>query len=400
MSRSRQTKLTSLGLTLLAKAQAGATLHFTRVVMGEGTIAEDTDTTKMLDVVSAKLELPISNVNVTGTGTATLETQLQNNNLKHGFFAKEVGIFAKINDEEEVLYAYRNTGDDSEYIPAGGGSELWNITYNVVTVVHNAENITATISGDTVYVSYGSFVNHRDSENPHPNVVQKGEEVSTTEYLLAGSAESGNKLNRISLENARKQILAGDIANLALMTSRIEQLEAEQAAIALKMEAENSLPDANMLLAENFETSASVDQLEVQVVSCAAGDDSVDVASNYGIIIGSHYWITDSVHAEYVQVKSVIKNGDTQRILLTKNLEYTYDIPNTKIYRTTCWILNGIAHGSGDILGQIYNPSLVWKGTGKTDLTVTKLATNQSNADNFNYGNDIIFSAGGLISVN
>lgn len=400
---SRKTILTKQGLSLLAKAQAGATLHFTRAVLGDGKVDSGQDLTEMTAMVSEKMELPISNINVTGTGTATIETQLENNKLQHGFFAREAGIFARADmgetEGEEVLYAYRNLDDNCEYVPAGGGSEIWNLTYNIVTVVDNAENITATISGDIVYVSYGTFTNHRDTNNPHPNFLQPGEEVKSAKVINCDVSTAGDKMNHISVENLRKQVLGGDMSSLALITSRLNQVENETAAIALKMEAENLMQDANMLLAESFETSASIDQLEVQVTSCAAGDDSIDIASNYGILLGSHYWITDSVHAEYIQVKSVIKNGSTCRLLLTNDLKYTYDIPSTKLYRTTSWISAGIAHGSGDIVGQTYKPGLVWKGTGETSLVAKELSTTQAMADNFTIDADVIFTAGNQISL-
>ena len=400
---SRKTILTKQGLDLLAKAQAGATLHFTRAVLGDGKVEDDADLKSMTAMVSEKMELPISNITVSGTGTATIETQLENNTLEHGFFARESGIFARADlgdtQGEEVLYAYRNTGDDCEYVPAGGGSEVWNLTYNIITVVDNAENITATISGDIVYVSYGTFTNHRDSDNPHANFLKIGDETNTTDFVNCGVTAPGDTLQHISMENLRKQVLGGNMASIALITSRLNQAENELSAVVLKMEAENLLPDSNMLLAENFINSTNVDQLEVVVTSCAAGDNSIDVASNYGILIGSHYWITDSVHAEYIQVKSVIKNGSTHRLLLNANLVYTYDIPSTKLYRTTSWINAGIAHGSGDIVGQNYQPELTWKGTGETSYTTKALPTSQAYSDNFSKDADIIFTSGNQISL-
>lgn len=400
---SRKTILTKQGLNLLAKAQAGATLHFTRAVLGDGRVEESADLKSMTAMVSEKMELPIGNITVSGTGTATIETQLENNTLEHGFFAREAGIFARADlgdtQGEEVLYAYRNTGDDCEYVPAGGGSEVWNLTYNIITVVDNAENITATISGDIVYVSYGTFTSHKDSEDPHPKFLKVGSEVNTADYVNCSATAPGDNLQHISMDNLRKQIMGGNMASIALITSRLNQAENELSAIALKMEAENLMPDSNTLLAENFINSVNVDQLEVDVKSCAAGDNSIDVASNYGILIGSHYWITDSVHAEYVQVKSVIKNGSTYRLLLTENLVYTYDIPSTKLYRTTSWINAGIAHGSGDIVGQNYQPGFTWKGTGETSYTTKELPTSQAYADNFESDTDIIFTSGNQISL-
>ena len=198
------------------------------------------------------------------------------------------------------------------------------------------------------------------------------------------------------------QILGGDVTTLPVMNSRIRQLERENANLALKLEAEGMMPDCNMLLAENFKNPDSIDQFEVKVTSCAAGDDSVDVERNYGFIIGSWYWITDGVHAEYVQVKSVIKNGSVYRVILTKVLKETYDIPATKIYRTTAWITEqGTVYGSGDVLGTVYKPETVWRGTtaGGTAESNEEMGLTQDKADNYEIDGDIVFKVDGLISL-
>ena len=403
MSTTRSTKLTYEGLNLLAKCQTGSELHFTRVIMGNGEINESQDVRQLTGLVNPMLELDIVSCEVTGTGTVTMETSLKNDKLTTGFFAKEVGIFASEGlDGKEVLYAYRNTGTDSEYIPAGGGSEVWHLIYEVITVIDQATNVTAVINGDVAYCTKMDMNEHKEAANPHPAFLKIGDEVETLDYLNCGVTQAGGKLNRISLDNARLQILGGDVTTLPVMNSRIRQLERENANLALKLEAEGMMPDCNMLLAENFKNPDSIDQFEVKVTSCAAGDDSVDVERNYGFIIGSWYWITDGVHAEYVQVKSVIKNGSVYRVILTKVLKETYDIPATKIYRTTAWITEqGTVYGSGDVLGTVYKPETVWRGTtaGGTAESNEEMGLTQDKADNYEIDGDIVFKVDGLISL-
>ena len=403
MSTTRSTKLTYEGLNLLAKCQTGSELHFTRVIMGNGEITEAQDVRQLTGLVNPMLELDIVSCEVTGTGTVTMETSLKNDKLTTGFFAKEVGIFASEGiDGKEVLYAYRNTGTDSEYIPAGGGSEVWHLIYEVVTVIDQATNVTAVINGDVAYCTKMDMTEHKEAANPHPAFLKIGDEVETLDYLNCGLTQAGGTLNHISLDKARLQILGGDVTTLPVMNSRIRQLERENANLALKLEAEGMMPDCNMLLAENFKNPDSIDQFEVKVTSCAAGDDSVDVERNYGFIIGSWYWITDGVHAEYVQVKSVIKNGSVYRVILTKVLKETYDIPATKIYRTTAWITEqGTVYGSGDVLGTVYKPETVWRGTtaGGTAESNEEMGLTQDKADNYEIDGDIVFKVDGLISL-
>ena len=402
MSMARSTQLTYRGLELLARGQLGKEINFTRVIMGDGEIGEAQDIRQLEGLVAPKLELPIKSINITGVGTVVMEAELKNNNLSAGFFAKEVGIFAKEGTEgDEILYAYRNTADDSEYIPAGGGSEIWNLLYDIVTVIDQAENITANIDGSVAYVTKLDYNEHVDSTNPHKEFLQIGTEVTTAQVINCDVRQAGDKLNHISIDNLRLQVL-GDTSTIPVLNSRVRQLERENANLALRLEAEGMIPDCNMLLAENFENPDSVDRFEVDVTSCAAGDDSIDVSSNYGFIVGSWYWITDGVHAEYVQVKSIIKNGSVYRVILTKPLTETYQIEQTKIYRTTAWISEqGIVHGSGDVLGVTYTPTITWRGTSEGGVADSneQLLTSQDNADNFSINGHIIFNDSDLATL-
>ena len=402
MSMARSTQLTYKGLELLARGQLGKEINFTRVIMGDGEIGEAQDIRQLEGLVAPKLELPIKSINITGVGTVVMEAELKNNNLSAGFFAKEVGIFAKEGDDgEEILYSYRNTGADSEYIPAGGGSEVWNLLYDIVTVIDQAENITANIDGSVAYVTKLDYNEHVDSTNPHKEFLQIGTEVTTAQVINCDVRQAGDKLNHISIDNLRLQVL-GDTSTIPVLNSRVRQLERENANLALKLEAENMMPDCNMLLAENFKNPDSVDRFEVDVTSCAAGDDSIDVLSNYGFIVGSWYWITDGVHAEYVQVKSVIKNGSVYRVILTKPLTETYQIEQTKIYRTTAWISeSGVVYGSGDVLGVTYTPTITWRGTSEGGVADSneQLLTSQDNADNFSIIGLIAFNDSDLATL-
>ena len=151
---SYRTTLTNAGFQLLAECQAGKELHFSRVAMGDGSIQADENIRQMTAMKAEKMTLPILNIEVTGAGTTVMSAALRNDKLEKGFFCREVGIFATNSEGKEILYAYRNTGDESGYIPAGvGAAEVWDLTYDVATVVDQAENVTATIDGGIVYVT-------------------------------------------------------------------------------------------------------------------------------------------------------------------------------------------------------------------------------------------------------
>lgn len=401
MSVTRSTRLTYAGLNLLAKGQTGTEIHFTRVIMGDGRLTEGQDIRQLTGLVNPLLTLPIKTVSVTGVGTTVMEAELKNTHLAAGFFAREVGIFAKEGTEgDEILYAYRNTADDSEYIPAGGGSEVWNLLYDIVTVVDQAENITANIDGSVAYVTKLDYNEHVDSTNPHKEFLQIGNEVTTAQVINCDVRQAGEKLNHISIDNLRLQVL-GDTSTIPVLNSRVRQLERENANLALKLEAEGMMPDCNMLLAENFDGAIDdTNRTKIKVISAVSGDDSVDVESVYTLRIGDWIWISDGLHSEYRQIKSTIKNGGVYRVILTSVLNKTYVLDDTYIYFTTCDIDNGVCMGSTDILSKKYTGE-TWSGSkkGGTATSNVKLDTSLDNTDNFDIDGDVVFNSDGLVSV-
>ena len=410
----RGTRLTYAGLNALAKCQQGKELHFTRVIMGDGRISDEQDIRQLTGLVSPRLVLPIKNIKISGTGTTVLETELKNTNLDKGFIAREVGIFIydpdtvtkkevdgkTVYDGTEILYAVRNTGDNSDYVPAGGGSDVWNVIYDIVTVIDQAENVTANINGDVAYLTRVDFAEHEDSSSPHPNFMKMGDEVSTADYIACDYKAPGDKINYISAGNLKTQIL-GDMSDMPTLQARVRQLERENANLALKMEAENKMPDCNMLLAENFDgTIDDTNRTKIKVKSAVSGDDSVDVESVYNLRIGDWIWVSDGLHSEYRQIKSTIKNGGVYRIILTSVLAETYVLDDTYIYFTTCDIDNGICMGSTDILSKKYTGE-TWGGSrkGGTAESNVKLDTSLGNADNFDV-DGVTFDGNNLATLN
>ena len=393
MSNERSTVVTYAGLNLLAKGNTGVPILFTKVLLGDGRVSAEQDIRQLTSMINPLLNLPIQDISVTGVGTTSIDANINNKGLAQGFFAREVGVFAcegVVKDNEivpagdEILYAYRNTGDKSDYVAAGGGPEVLDLIYNVTTVIDQADKITAVIDGSVAYVNKLDFIKHKESDNPHPNLVKNGEEVSTAGTIVCDLSEANKKLNYISMDNLKRQML-GDISDIPLLNSRVRQLERENAALALKMEAENMMPDCNMLLAENFDGAIDdTNRTKIKVISGVSGDDSVDVESVYNLRIGDWIWVSDGLHSEYRQIKSTIKNGGVYRVILTSVLNETYVLDDTYIYFTTCDIDNGICMGSTDILSKKYTGE-TWSGSkkGGTATSNVKLDTSLNNADNF-----------------
>jgi len=151
MADFRGAMLTQRGRNLLAKAQTGTTLTFTKIAIGDGLWPSSTDPTQLNNLVSPKLNLPIQEIRVVGDGTVRLRFVLTNTGLSQGFFMREIGIYAQDPDLGEILYAVAYAGDRADFIPADGITKVENVV-DIYTVIANAQNVTAVIS-DTVVLA-------------------------------------------------------------------------------------------------------------------------------------------------------------------------------------------------------------------------------------------------------
>ncbi|MBF0444381.1 MAG: phage tail protein [Magnetococcales bacterium] len=137
--------LTTLGLNLLAKAQTGAPLDFTRIAVGDGNWPVETEPEELTELLNEKMTIPIQGHTVVGDGTSELRIILTNTGLETGFFIREIGIFATDPDLGEILYSVTSAGDYGDFLPAEGGTMVEEVI-NLLTVIGNSPNVTAQIS--------------------------------------------------------------------------------------------------------------------------------------------------------------------------------------------------------------------------------------------------------------
>ena len=163
--------VTKKGYNLLAESIATKKpITFTKVVVGDG---DDTglDINTMTGVVSPKMELQIGNGEKGGDGEYVIQAVLSNKTLEHSFFPKEVGLFAKCGDGEEVLYSYSNGGNNVGLMP-DKNTPINAEIYNIRTKIGNATNITFVTSDDT-YVTKGELTKHNTDPDAHGGLLQK-----------------------------------------------------------------------------------------------------------------------------------------------------------------------------------------------------------------------------------
>lgn len=142
--------MTNKGRNLQAKVQAGSALHYTRIGIGSGQLGGSSiaDLTVLKTPV---LSLNLDGLKVLTGGKASITGTLSNQDVMAGFYYRELGIFATDPDEGEILYCYGNSGNNAEYIPAGGGADVVQKRIEVIVITGNAANVTAEIA-DGVFI--------------------------------------------------------------------------------------------------------------------------------------------------------------------------------------------------------------------------------------------------------
>lgn len=395
------TRLTRRGFDLLGKALAGKQLHFTRVALGDanGLMPTEEEQYEMTDMINPRFEANISDMRFTGGGTATVTCLVQNANVQNGFRIAEVGLFALDPDtNEEILYCYRNSGVASSYMPGGGGAVFWNLTLSIVTVVDNATNVTAVIDASLLYVSQADFLQHVNSDNPHPNLPSVAEPVIAADTIWVNLGD--NKLHPMSFENLQRLVLNGDASAIPKINSRLVETEINLANLYMQLNAEKDLGlQPNLMMVEDFIDKKNCDLYICGVVTAGAGVNTIQLESDQGILAGCWYTISDGTRSEYVQVHSIIRNGDKFMVVLEQYLDNTYDLTRTFLLRSTANVLTGQAEGAGDIRSQQFTMDEVWRGSGSNVENALILDTTQKNSTSFEVTGDGGYTTDGFFTL-
>lgn len=148
-------KLTSKGLRLLAKAQTGKQLKFTRVIIGDGYLPEGQDILTLTSVVhevpshqtgtnATSATVDITSCQVVGDGMVNLRTKIRNGDK--GFYLRELLYMAEDPDDGEIPFAYTEAGDGANAMPAFDGKSYVIRNIDAAFIISNATNITANIT--------------------------------------------------------------------------------------------------------------------------------------------------------------------------------------------------------------------------------------------------------------
>ena len=171
---------TMAGTNATAEANASKqALIFTKIVIGAGdppaSIARATSLT------DKRLELAITKSTKSGDGQFTVRGSLSNATLETGFYAREIGLMAKVGESgREILFSYTNGGSYVDYIP-DKTTPMDSYTFTVTTVIGNAEKVQAIVQ-DNGYASVRDLEDHNRDTNAHQDAFNKKLDINSNQY--------------------------------------------------------------------------------------------------------------------------------------------------------------------------------------------------------------------------
>ncbi len=127
MAKWKETVVTSMGHSLIAKMQAGVHVQFKKVIIGDGNHFINGEVRSLDRILNPVQSADIKEVLAVGDKTVNIKSILSNKNLTKGYFIREIGIFAVAEDQPniEVLYCIAVADEDKcDYWPEYEQSEL------------------------------------------------------------------------------------------------------------------------------------------------------------------------------------------------------------------------------------------------------------------------------------
>ena len=225
-------KLTRTGQEMTGMSQGGGKLTFVRVELGDGELKEGDSIETLTALKHGVMQLPLQGYQSEGNGKARLRFIVDNSALAAGFINREIGVFAKIENGAEQLYAYTNAGNYADWIP----SKETPIDGDIVDlhiVIGNAPNVVIETSNGA-YAAKIDIEEHNKAPDAHAD-------------LRALIANAG-----IAILQRSKTYAVGDIAYHKALPSwaRLECVSAGTTAATLPIQIEQMIQNGGVMVTD------------------------------------------------------------------------------------------------------------------------------------------------------
>lgn len=175
---------TLAGSNLLVEAiKSKKPLIFTRIALGDGTLTESESIESLTALKHPMAQNTVQSINSRGNGEIDVVATISNANVTSGFYARELGVFAKVGDTgTEKLFAYTNAGAQASYTPAGTSLDEKLIT--VTFYIGNDVNVKINLNSQ-LYITQAALDAHNSAMNAHQDAFDKKLDVSSNQYAKA-----------------------------------------------------------------------------------------------------------------------------------------------------------------------------------------------------------------------
>ena len=211
-----KTIVTDVGKDMIAKSQNGQTLTFSRVALGDGLVGEEEDATKFTAVKNERLSLPIAKYSNLGNGQFQIQFRLTNSQVESGFWHREIGIMAKIDNGQEQLYAYTTAGNKASFI-YDKTTPVEERIVNVNFVIGNAQNLEVIINSSVIYATIEDLEEALDAHDAGADAHEPAFDAHNAsddahKDFTGATAEAAGKRGMVPAPAQGKQnaLLAGD----------------------------------------------------------------------------------------------------------------------------------------------------------------------------------------------
>lgn len=192
-------KLTKKGEQLQAKINGNLseTLTFTKAKLGSGSITSNDEIRFLTDVKEVWGTANVTSCKIQGDekNIVAIELQFSNAELRENKIFREIGLYARGNEGEEILYAYANAGDKYDYIPLMKDSP-----HSFIIVIYF--NITSGTKVDA-NIDLHSYITLQEFNEGMSKKVNKTDYASAEQYGIVkygteeGTVLEGNKFTQM-----------------------------------------------------------------------------------------------------------------------------------------------------------------------------------------------------------
>lgn len=175
---------TLAGSNLLVEAiKSKKPLIFTRIALGDGTLTESESIESLTALKHPMAQNTVQSINSRGNGEIDVVATISNASVTSGFYARELGVFAKVGDTgTEKLFAYTNAGAQASYTPAGTSLDEKLIT--VTFYIGNDVNVKINLNSQ-LYITQAALDAHNSATNAHQDAFNKKLDITSNQYAKA-----------------------------------------------------------------------------------------------------------------------------------------------------------------------------------------------------------------------